>query len=58
MVRGVEHQKIVHPIDEIDIGKCIRCGLCVDVCPVDCIWFTQEFELSDKDKKRLISETV
>ena len=58
MVKGVEHQKIVHPIDEIDVGKCIRCGLCVDVCPVDCIWFTQEFELAEKNKKKLISETV
>ena len=37
MVKGVEHQKIIHPIDEINIGKCIRCGLCVDVCPVEAI---------------------
>ncbi|NCS70603.1 MAG: 4Fe-4S dicluster domain-containing protein [Candidatus Aenigmarchaeota archaeon] len=58
MVKGVEHQKIIHPIDEINIGKCIQCGLCIDVCPVKCIWFTHEFELADKDKEKLISETV
>ena len=58
MVKGIEHQKIVHPIDEIDIGKCIQCGQCMDVCPVKCIWFTQEFELANKDKKKLISESV
>jgi len=56
VVRGVHHQKIVHPIHKIDTGKCIRCGLCVDVCPVKCIWFTSEFELADKDKKKLISK--
>ncbi len=58
MVKGIEHQKIVHPIDEIDIGKCISCGQCVDICPVKCIWFTQEFELANKDKEKLISESV
>ncbi len=54
----VEYQKIIHPIDEINIGKCIRCGLCIDVCPVKCIWFTHEFELANRDKKKLISESV
>jgi NAD(P)H-quinone oxidoreductase subunit I len=57
MVKGIEHQKIVHPIHEIDFSKCIRCGNCVDICPVDCIWFTQDFELADSDKNKLISKT-
>ena len=54
-VRGVVHQIILHPIKSIDLGKCIRCGLCIDVCPADCIWFTNEFELADKDREKLFS---
>ena len=58
IVKGVEHQKIIHPINEIDISKCLSCGMCVEVCPVKCIWFTKEFELAQKEKEKLISKTV
>ncbi|MEM5793462.1 MAG: 4Fe-4S dicluster domain-containing protein [Candidatus Aenigmatarchaeota archaeon] len=58
IVNNVQHQKIIHPIYQINIGKCIRCGMCVDVCPVKCIWFTKEFELSEKNKENFILETV
>lgn len=58
VVKGVEHQKIIHPIQEINIGKCISCGQCVDICPVKCMWFTQDFELANKNKEKLISESI
>jgi len=41
-------------IHSIDIGKCVSCGLCVNICPEDVISFTKEFEMAEKDKKKLI----
>ena len=41
-------------IDSIDIGKCVSCGLCVNICPKDVISFTKEFEMAEKDRKKLI----
>ena len=28
----------------IDNSRCLYCGLCVEVCPVNCIYHTEEFE--------------
>jgi len=36
---------------DFDMGQCIYCGLCVDICPVGAIIWSQEFEFSNKDKK-------
>ena len=30
----------------IDHALCCFCGLCVEVCPTDAIWMTQEYELA------------
>jgi len=30
----------------VDHALCCYCGLCVETCPTDAIWFTQEYELS------------
>ncbi len=38
---------------DFNMGQCIYCGLCVDICPVGAIKWSQEFEFSDRDKKRL-----
>ena len=48
------HKQIIHPIQSIDMGKCVSCGLCVDICPPKVISFTNEFELANKDRKKLI----
>lgn len=42
----------------IDIGKCMWCGLCAEVCPFKAIEMTPEFELSTYDKKNLIYNPV
>ena len=40
---------------DFDLGICITCGMCQDVCPTHpkSIEITNEFEFSDKDKKKL-----
>lgn len=53
-VGKIIHKQIMHPIESIDIGKCVSCGLCVEICPAKVISFTNEFELADKDRKKLI----
>jgi len=43
-----------YSIHYIDMGKCVSCGLCVNVCPKDVISFTKEFEMAERDRKKLI----
>jgi len=49
----ITYKKILHPISSINMGRCVSCGLCVEICPVKIISFTQEFELTNKSRKRL-----
>lgn len=38
----------------IDIGRCIFCGNCTEVCPVDCIKMLDDFELADYTREALV----
>jgi formate hydrogenlyase subunit 6/NADH:ubiquinone oxidoreductase subunit I len=37
----------------IDMGRCLFCGLCVEVCPTVAIHETVEFELADRNRDRI-----
>jgi len=37
----------------VDRSLCILCGLCAEVCPVNVIWFSNDYETSDKKKENL-----
>jgi NADH-quinone oxidoreductase subunit I len=38
----------------IDLGRCIYCGNCTEVCPVGCLVFTDKFEFADYSREALV----
>ncbi len=50
-----ELQKEKYPEDfSIDMGLCIFCGYCREVCPEEAIWLKDEYEMADYDRTKLI----
>lgn len=43
---------------DIDIGKCMYCGLCVEPCPTGAIYFTRNFEGASYSPDKLILHFV
>ncbi len=39
---------------DIDIGKCMFCGLCVEPCPTGAIYHTNEFEMNTSTVEELV----
>jgi len=39
---------------ELDLGRCIFCGECADVCPADAIDFTQDWRLAASERADLV----
>ena len=42
----------------IDYSKCMFCGICVEVCPTNAIFFTRQFEGATFDYRTLIREFI
>lgn len=53
MHRDVNKKPIIDMFT-IDLGRCIFCGNCTEVCPVDCIKMLSDFELSDYSREALV----
>ncbi len=47
-----QNKKSIMP--QIDYGKCVFCGLCVDACPFYALYMTNDYELSSFSKEGLI----
>ncbi|MDP7513803.1 MAG: 4Fe-4S dicluster domain-containing protein [Dehalococcoidia bacterium] len=45
---GVSHRKKIIETFEINLGRCILCGICVDVCNFDAIEMSHEHERSER----------
>jgi NADH-quinone oxidoreductase chain I len=41
---------------QINYLRCIFCGLCIEACPTRALTMTQEYELADNDRAKLIYE--
>ena len=39
---------------DIDMGLCIFCGYCQEVCPEEAIWLKDEYEMAGYDRTALI----
>ncbi len=39
---------------DIDMTKCIFCGLCVDPCPTECLTMTRQYEFSSYGRAELV----
>ncbi len=39
---------------QINYLRCIGCGLCIEACPTRSLTMTNEYELADDDRQRLI----
>lgn len=37
----------------LDLARCVMCGLCVNACPVDALYMTEEYELAATDHEAL-----
>ncbi|TVR32753.1 MAG: NADH-quinone oxidoreductase subunit I [Nitriliruptor sp.] len=40
----------------IDFSLCMYCGICVEVCPFDALWWSPEFEYAEYDMGKLLHE--
>jgi NADH-quinone oxidoreductase subunit I len=49
-----DNKKPVIDAFTIDMGRCIFCGNCTEVCPVDCIKMLPDFELADYSRQALV----
>ncbi len=61
-VKSVENEKVYnlevqddnsYIASNISVHNCVFCGLCVDACPFDALFMTNEYELSSYDKMAL-----
>jgi NADH-quinone oxidoreductase subunit I len=53
---GRERQRNVLDRFAIDFSLCMYCGICIEVCPFDALFWSPEFEYAELDIKDLLHE--
>lgn len=53
---GRDRQQNVLDRFAIDFSLCMYCGICIDVCPFDALFWSPEFEYSEVDIRDLLHE--
>ena len=53
---GRERQRNVLDRFAIDFSLCMYCGICIEVCPFDALYWSPEFEYSEFDIRDLVHE--
>jgi NADH-quinone oxidoreductase subunit I len=51
--RGPDRKRVIKRFD-IDLGLCMYCGLCIEVCNFHALKMSQEFELATYDRPSLV----
>ena len=53
---GRDRQQNVLDRFAIDFSLCMYCGICIDVCPFDALFWSPEFEYAETDIRELLHE--
>ena len=53
---GRERQRNVLDRFAIDFSLCMYCGICIDVCPFDALFWSPEFEYAELDIRNMTHE--
>lgn len=49
---------VLHPIAQIDLGKCLFCTVCTDICPTGAVHFGQDHRLATRTREALLLEST
>lgn len=51
---GGQQKRMWVPVFDIDVAKCMTCGICVSVCPTECLVHTPVSDFSEFDVRNLV----
>ncbi|MBO8092095.1 MAG: 4Fe-4S binding protein [Prosthecochloris sp.] len=51
---GGQQKRFWVPVFDIDIAKCMTCGICVSVCPTECLVHTPVSDFSEFDRDNML----
>lgn len=49
-----QQKKFWIPVFDIDIAKCMTCGICTTVCPTECLYHTPVSDFSEFDRNSML----
>ena len=49
-----QQKKFWVPVFDIDVAKCMTCGICTTVCPTECLYHTPVADFSEFDRSNML----